>query len=110
MLKNIKFSYKLYGGFGIILLLLVILGVSVFLFLTNVSDQSQNYVSYSGFSRFMVEKEVDHLKWVAKVKDLFVEHLAKLDVQLDYTQCGLGKFLYGDCPAPMSDTTLNVSV
>ncbi len=46
--------------------------------------------------KFLVEKEVDHLKWVAKVEELFLKNLPELDVITDDHQCGLGKFLYGD--------------
>jgi methyl-accepting chemotaxis protein len=46
-------------------------------------------------SIFLVNKEVDHLRWINTVKDLFVKNLKTLNVQLDHTKCGLGKFLYG---------------
>ena len=46
--------------------------------------------------KFLVEKEVDHLKWVAKVEELFLKNLPELNVTTDDHKCGLGKFLYGD--------------
>jgi methyl-accepting chemotaxis protein len=38
-------------------------------------------------------REVDHLVWAGKVKDLFLENQAHLDVQTDATECALGKWL-----------------
>ncbi|EKD26580.1 MAG: Methyl-accepting chemotaxis sensory transducer, partial [uncultured bacterium] len=44
---------------------------------------------------FLASKEADHLKWVAKVKDLFLEKKDKLEVQTDDHKCGLGIWLFG---------------
>ncbi len=41
-------------------------------------------------------REVDHLVWSEKVNQLFVKNLPKLEVQVDPTQCGLGKWLASD--------------
>jgi methyl-accepting chemotaxis protein len=38
-------------------------------------------------------REVDHLVWSEKVKDLFLENLPTLEVQTDPTQCAFGKWL-----------------
>ncbi len=46
--------------------------------------------------KFLVEKEVDHLKWIAKVEELFLKNLPELKVTTDAHKCGLGIFLYGD--------------
>ena len=45
---------------------------------------------------FLAAKEVDHLKWVAAVDELFLENLAELKVETDDHLCGLGKWLYGE--------------
>ncbi len=46
--------------------------------------------------KFLVEKEVDHLNWIAKVEGLFLKNLPELKVTTDDHKCGLGKFLYGE--------------
>jgi len=38
-------------------------------------------------------REVDHLVWASRVKDLFLENLPELDIQTDSTRCALGKWL-----------------
>jgi methyl-accepting chemotaxis protein len=38
-------------------------------------------------------REIDHLTWASKVKDLFLQHPDKLDVQTDATKCAFGQWL-----------------
>ncbi|MFO7749538.1 MAG: methyl-accepting chemotaxis protein [Desulfobacteraceae bacterium] len=45
---------------------------------------------------FLIEKEVDHLKWSDEIKDLFIKNLPGLDVETNDHQCGMGRFLYGE--------------
>ena len=45
---------------------------------------------------FLAAKEVDHLKWVAKVNALFLKNLPKLEIQTDDHKCSLGKWLHGE--------------
>ena len=45
----------------------------------------------------LLAREVDHLSWVKKVSTfLNDEKVTELDVQMDHTQCALGKWLYGE--------------
>ena len=46
--------------------------------------------------KFLVEKEVDHLRWIGKCNDLFLRNRRQLEVTVDPHQCGLGRFLYGE--------------
>lgn len=41
----------------------------------------------------MVEREVDHLKWAAKIRDAFLQKKDSLGVQTDPAKCALGKWL-----------------
>ena len=45
---------------------------------------------------FLAAKEADHLKWVAKVEELFLENLPALVVETDDHKCSLGKWLHGE--------------
>ena len=45
---------------------------------------------------FFAEKEIDHLLWSTKLQDdILLEH-NNVDVELDFTKCRLGHFLYGE--------------
>ncbi|HIJ78412.1 MAG: methyl-accepting chemotaxis protein [Desulfobulbaceae bacterium] len=46
---------------------------------------------------FLREKKVDHLSWINKVKDAFLDDkTTTIDVQMDHTKCSLGKWLYSE--------------
>jgi methyl-accepting chemotaxis protein len=51
---------------------------------------------------FLREKKTDHLAWMRKLGQVFVDSsIKKADVQLDYTKCGLGRWLYSSETARM---------
>ncbi|MEO5354362.1 MAG: methyl-accepting chemotaxis protein [Magnetococcus sp. XQGC-1] len=45
---------------------------------------------------FLAQKETDHLAWSEKMLSTILAGEKDLTVQLDPTQCGMGKFIYGD--------------
>ncbi|MEO5363570.1 MAG: methyl-accepting chemotaxis protein [Magnetococcus sp. DMHC-8] len=45
---------------------------------------------------FLAQKETDHLAWSEKMLSTILAGEKNLTVQLDPTQCGMGKFIYGD--------------
>ncbi len=65
-IKDLKISLKLGLAFGIILIMLIAMGIVSI-------NRSAKYVKYAEMSHFMTQKEVDHFKWVGKVKDSFIE-------------------------------------
>jgi methyl-accepting chemotaxis protein len=42
---------------------------------------------------FLSEKKIDHLLWAQKIKDALLNKSDALNIQLDPTQCGLGKWI-----------------
>ncbi len=44
----------------------------------------------------MTQLERDHLVWLGKIKDAFIENHSHMDVTTDHRTCNLGKFLFGD--------------
>ena len=96
MLNRLKLSGKLWGLTNLLLLaVLAVAGNSIWS-IRDILSASKHYAGAADSDIFMLQKEVDHLKWVKKVQDLFLENGAGLDVQLDPTKCGLGKFLSGE--------------
>jgi len=96
MLKNFKLGTKLWSLTGLLLVVTLIVALNSVWSINGLLSGNHKYTEAANYDIFMVQKEVDHLKWVNRVKDLFVEKLDHTDVQLDYTKCGLGKFLYGE--------------
>ena len=96
-MQDMKIGVKLSIGFGIILLLLIIISVyniNRFLEAKAISNTtSENEKNYA----FMLSKEIDHLNWMSAVTDLFLkEDVTSLNVQTDDHKCGLGQWLYGE--------------
>ncbi|MFA6216423.1 MAG: methyl-accepting chemotaxis protein [Candidatus Omnitrophota bacterium] len=84
---------KLLGGFCIVLSLMLIMGLVTYTMFAKAGVVTADVDKSTELNTFFVEKEVDHLKWVAKLSDQFL--LGKLfDGELDYHNCGLGKWYY----------------
>jgi methyl-accepting chemotaxis protein len=57
---------------------------------------------------FLRDKKVDHLKWMSKFRELFInDSLRMADVQLDHTKCSLGKWLYSEDTEKLKRTDPN---
>ena len=96
MLRNTRLSAKIGLGFGVVLALLICLSVVVYGKLGGISRHSGTAVAYSDYHAIMLQREVDHLKWIRTLESLYLKNLDKVELQLDCTKCNLGQFLYGD--------------
>jgi methyl-accepting chemotaxis protein len=92
--KDLKIGTKILTGFGIVILLLgIISGVSIIGF-GIISKTNHILVDAKDNKSFVIEKEVDHYKWVNNVTTLFLDDsVVKITAQTDPTKCGLGKWL-----------------
>lgn len=94
--KDIGFRNKLFLGFGIVLLLLVIVGVFSYSGVGSVTQNAQTVILGNQFDGLLAQKEVDHLNWISKVNLLWTDpKVRSIDVQTDDHQCGFGQWLYG---------------
>lgn len=94
MFKNLKISRKLTIGFGVVVLILC--GVSFYASMSfgNAQESTNTSVTELNNGTLMVEKEVDHLKWMAELSDVFLdENVTTVSVQTDPTKCKLGVWL-----------------
>jgi methyl-accepting chemotaxis protein len=84
---------KLLGGFCIVLSLMLFMGLVAYVMFAKAGRVTSDVEQSTELNTFFVEKEVDHLKWVAKLTDQFL--LGKnFDGELDYHKCGLGEWYY----------------
>ncbi|CAB1071128.1 hypothetical protein D1AOALGA4SA_1116 [Olavius algarvensis Delta 1 endosymbiont] len=74
MLKNLKLSAKLWALIGFLLVALLIVALNSTWSINAILLGNQKFATASDQDIFMVHKEVDHLKWVNRVKDLFVNN------------------------------------
>ncbi|MBL4901550.1 MAG: CZB domain-containing protein [Desulfocapsa sp.] len=47
-------------------------------------------------AEFLLQKEIDHLKWFNQIQDYFLHNHSELDIQTDHRKCKLGMVLYGE--------------
>jgi hypothetical protein len=92
-----KLSKKLYLGFGLVLLLLVIISVWSIIHL---SQNSRNITLISSNDALMMsikDKEVGHLDWLSKAEMGLIDTTSReLQVETDPHKCKFGKWYYSD--------------
>ncbi|MBN2161678.1 MAG: CZB domain-containing protein [Pontiellaceae bacterium] len=94
--KNLKLSRKLGIGFGAVILLLFIVGITAFSGISNITGNAKIVISGNQLRGLLVQKEVDHLNWANSVCALLTDDtVTTLNVQMDDHQCAFGKWLYG---------------
>ena len=95
--KNLTIGKKISSGFGIIIILLVILGTLSFTGVGRIVKNATDVIKGKALDGELAQKEVDHLNWIGEVNKLLTdETVNELTVQTDHTKCGFGKWLYGD--------------
>ncbi len=110
MLKKLTLGTKLWGFTALLLLTVLIVAGTSIGSIKSILSSSQQYSKAAEDNAFIVLKEVDHLKWIGMVQDLFVENAKTLEVELDHTKCGLGKFLHGEGARHLSESDPTLAV
>jgi methyl-accepting chemotaxis protein len=101
-MKKTRISTKLWLQTGALLGVLLLVMTILIFSLNNILTSSIIAESAAANTAFMIEKEVDHLKWIKKIDELFYQNPAQLELETDHTKCGLGKFIYGPMAANLS--------
>jgi methyl-accepting chemotaxis protein len=95
--KDMTIGKKIASGFGLVIVLLIILGALSFTGVGGIVDNAEEVIDGNKLDGNLAQKEVDHLNWVNKVNSLLTdESVTQLTVQTDDHQCGFGKWLYGE--------------
>ncbi|MBM4350472.1 MAG: methyl-accepting chemotaxis protein, partial [Deltaproteobacteria bacterium] len=96
-MKNMSVGKKITFGFGVVLILLAVVGVMSFTGVSDIVKDAHEVIIGNELDRELAQKEVDHLNWVNKVNAfLNNESIAKLEVEVDDHKCAFGKWLYGE--------------
>ncbi len=97
MWNEFKIGSKILMGFGVVLLLLIIITLASYLGLYRTIGLSSTVMDNSNKSILTLEREIDHLKWVYELEELFVnDEVKEVTVQTDHRLCAMGKWLYGE--------------
>ena len=96
-IKNINMVTRIFGGFALIIMLLLVVGVIDHLMVKRMIGESEEITHGLELDNEMAQREVDHLNWVAKVRDFLGDEAAgELKVETDYRKCGFGRWYYGE--------------
>jgi methyl-accepting chemotaxis protein len=95
--KNLSIKGKLGVGFGLILVLLMIVAGWSMLGIGGIVGNAGEVIDGNKLKASIVQREVDHLIWAGKLNALLTdEQVTELNVQTDPQKCALGKWYYGD--------------
>ena len=95
--KNLTIGKKIATGFGVIIVLLIVLSVISFTGVGSIVKNAEEVIDGTALDGELAQKEVDHLNWIMEVNKLLTDDsIHKLNVQTDHTKCGFGKWLYGE--------------
>lgn len=95
--KDIRLSGKLMTGFGIVILLLTVVGVWAIIGINQIVGNAQQVIGGNQFRSDIAQREVDHLNWAIGLNALLVdENVNEITVETDPTQCAFGRWYYSD--------------
>jgi methyl-accepting chemotaxis protein len=96
-LKKLSLNKKLIGGFTVVAIITLMVGIVGWNGISNYRTASQHLSYMQDMERELTQREVDHLKWAMNVgKFQGDESIHALDVEKDEHKCGFGKWYYGD--------------
>ncbi|MCP4716714.1 MAG: methyl-accepting chemotaxis protein [Deltaproteobacteria bacterium] len=94
-MRNRSLAQKLGGGFGVVLILFAAIVLFSNLRFQEVRRLNGRALQGNEQMHFMLQKEIDHLKWMKALGDLFLrDEVTTLSVETDDHKCGLGRWLY----------------
>ncbi|WDP89593.1 MAG: CZB domain-containing protein [Desulfobacter sp.] len=97
MFSDLTIGKRIGFGFGIVVLLLIVQGILSFSGVGGIVDNADEVIDGKALDGILAQREVDHLNWANAVNELISDDsVHTLDVETDHTQCGFGKWLYGE--------------
>ncbi|MBF0289918.1 MAG: CZB domain-containing protein [SAR324 cluster bacterium] len=95
--KNLKLGNKILTGIGVVLVMLGIVGFQSFQGIDSIVNDGLEVASGNKLRGVLLQREVDHLNWAGQVSAyLNDKNVKELNVQLDHTKCGFGRWYYGE--------------
>jgi methyl-accepting chemotaxis protein len=94
--KNATLGKKIMIGIGIVLVLLSLVAVWALTGITGIVHEGMEVAGGNRLRGELLQREVDHLNWAQAVSRPFTTTGNGIDCSAGPTQCGLGKWFYGD--------------
>jgi methyl-accepting chemotaxis protein len=84
-------------GFGIILAILVLNGITNIVDLNEIVHDAKLVINGNRLEGLLAQKEVDHLNWVNDLNALLTDDsMHSLSIETDHNKCSFGKWLHGE--------------
>ncbi len=97
MFKNMKLGAKIGSGFGLLIVLLLIVTGWSYFGIGKIVDNAHTVVNGDKIAAEIAQREIDHLNWVSAVGALLTnDDVTELKVQTDPHKCAFGKWYYGE--------------
>ena len=94
--RNLRLSAKLALAFGSVILLIIAVAFWSTSGLNSIAVATTDMQLANSLQGEFLQREVDHLKWASALSAYINdEHVNELNIQLDHTKCGFGKWYYG---------------
>jgi methyl-accepting chemotaxis protein len=95
--KNLQIFTKIILGFTIVLIILVVISSWSYTNIVSMINDGNEYSNGANLKESVLQRESDHLKWANKLSQFINnDHINELNIELDSTQCKLGKGYYGN--------------
>ncbi len=95
--KNLKIFSKILLGFSMVLSILIVISSWSYININKMIDDGHEVINGNKLRGNILQREIDHLNWVNKLSQFLNDDtINELELQLDHTQCKLGKWYFGD--------------
>ena len=97
MFKNMTIGKKVGWGFGVIMILLVVVATLSYTGIGGIVTSANDVIGGNRLRGSMAQAEVDHLTWTNKLNAYLADDtVTELTVQTDPHKCNFGKWYHGE--------------
>jgi len=95
--KALKLKHKLYFGFGVIVLFLLVYALVSIIGIQKIIKNGNEVITGNQIKKHIAQRELDHLRWANKVNEfLNDDNVTELHVETNDHKCKFGQFYYGE--------------
>ena len=95
--KDLRLAVKFAVGFGLVLLLLVLVGSWSSYGVNGIVADAEEVIAGNQLRGEIAQREVDHLKWAMTLNSLLTDDsVNEVDIETDHHTCNLGKWYFGE--------------